>query len=222
MKFNRNQYIFFIQENVVESVVCKIASISFRPKWVKKWNRLNRQDFHLQHTRSVYRESANRMMLILWNVIFLYDIRSITGKAEDYINYIRQLMHTLHFCVFYRGSAQSNSIHIRLWLTGWHESIRIHYMMTSSNGNIFRVTGHLCGEFTGHRWIPPTKASDAELGCFLWFAPWINGWVNNREAGDFRRHRAHYDVIVMKNRNQNTGQNPWAYSIICAVFTVTS
>ena len=24
-------------------------------------------------------------------------------------------------------------------------------MMTSSNGNIFRVTGHLCGEFTGPR-----------------------------------------------------------------------
>ena len=27
------------------------------------------------------------------------------------------------------------------------------FMMTSSNGNIFRVTGPLCGEFTGHRWI---------------------------------------------------------------------
>ena len=39
--------------------------------------------------------------------------------------------------------------------------------MTSSNGNIFRVTGHLCGEFTGRRWIPRTKASDAELWCFL-------------------------------------------------------
>ena len=25
----------------------------------------------------------------------------------------------------------------------------------------------------------------------------INGWVNNREAGDLRRHRAHYDVSVM-------------------------
>ena len=25
----------------------------------------------------------------------------------------------------------------------------------------------------------------------------INGWVNNREAGDYRRYRAHYDVIVM-------------------------
>ena len=44
-------------------------------------------------------------------------------------------------------------------------------MMTSSNGNIFRVTGHLCGEFTGHRWIPLTKASDAELWCLLWSGP---------------------------------------------------
>ena len=26
---------------------------------------------------------------------------------------------------------------------------------------------------------------------------WINGWVNNREAGDLRRHRAHYDVTIM-------------------------
>ena len=39
------------------------------------------------------------------------------------------------------------------------------------NGNIFRVTGHLCGEFTGPRWIPHTKASDAELWCLLWSAP---------------------------------------------------
>ena len=29
---------------------------------------------------------------------------------------------------------------------------------------------------------------------------WINGWVNNREAGDLRRYRAHYDVIVMKSK----------------------
>ena len=52
-------------------------------------------------------------------------------------------------------------------------------------------------DFTGHWLISRTKASDAELWCFLWSAPWINGWVNNREAGDLRRHRAHYDVIVM-------------------------
>ena len=44
-------------------------------------------------------------------------------------------------------------------------------MMTSSNGSIARVTGPLCGEFTGHWWIPLTKASDADLWCTLWSAP---------------------------------------------------
>ena len=28
---------------------------------------------------------------------------------------------------------------------------------------------------------------------------WINGWVNNREAGDLRHHCAHFDVTVMIN-----------------------
>ena len=40
-------------------------------------------------------------------------------------------------------------------------------MMMSSNRNIFRLTGHLRGEFTGHRWIPRTKASDAEFDVFF-------------------------------------------------------
>ena len=42
--------------------------------------------------------------------------------------------------------------------------------MTSSNGNFFRVTGPLWGEFTRRRWIPLTKTSDTELWCFLWSA----------------------------------------------------
>ena len=50
----------------------------------------------------------------------------------------------------------------------FRQKITPNLMMTSSNGNIFRVTDHLCGEFTGLRWIPRTKASDAELWCFLW------------------------------------------------------
>ena len=32
---------------------------------------------------------------------------------------------------------------------------------------------------------------------FSFICAWINGWVNNCEAGDLRRHRAHYDLIVM-------------------------
>ena len=30
---------------------------------------------------------------------------------------------------------------------------------------------------------------------------WIDGWVNNHEAGDLRRYRAHYDVTVMYEFN---------------------
>ena len=48
-------------------------------------------------------------------------------------------------------------VHIPFYLT----------MMTSSNGMFFRVTGPLCGEFTGHRWITLTKASDAEFDVFF-------------------------------------------------------
>ena len=66
--------------------------------------------------------------------------------------------------------------------------------MTLSNGNIFNVTGPLCGEFNGYR----TKASDAELRCLLWSASWINGSVNDRETGDLRRQRDHYDAFVMQ------------------------
>ena len=38
-------------------------------------------------------------------------------------------------------------------------------MMTSSNGDIFRVTSHLCGEFTAHR--PLTRSFDVFFGLRL-------------------------------------------------------
>ena len=81
----------------------------------------------------------------------------------------------------------------QVWVCSIYETC----MMTSSNGNIFHFTGPLCGEFTGHWCIPLTKASDAELWCLLWSAPWISGWVNNREAGELRHYRAHYGIIGM-------------------------
>ena len=65
--------------------------------------------------------------------------------------------------------------------------------MTSSNGNIFRVAGHLCGEFTGH----PHKRQWRGALMFSLICAWINSWANNRESGDLRFHRAHYDVIVV-------------------------
>ena len=37
---------------------------------------------------------------------------------------------------------------------------------------------------------------------------WINGWVNNREAGDLRRHLTHYDVSVMARYQHSKIQGP--------------
>ena len=47
------------------------------------------------------------------------------------------------------------------------------------------------GEFPSQR--PVTRSFDI----FSLICAWINGWVNNGEAGDLRRNFAHYDVIVM-------------------------
>ena len=64
-------------------------------------------------------------------------------------------------------------------------------MMTSSNENI--VQG-----------IPRSTVSSPDKGqwrgtlMFSLLCAWINGWINNRGAGDLRRHRVHYNVIVMK------------------------
>ena len=57
--------------------------------------------------------------------------------------------------------------------------IQLHIMMTSSNGNIFRITGLLCGEFTGHKdhW---RRALMFSLIC-----AWTNSWANNGKAGDW-------------------------------------
>ena len=46
------------------------------------------------------------------------------------------------------------------------------------------------GEFPAQR--PVTRSFDVFLICV-----WIIDWVNNRETGDLRRQRGHYDVIVM-------------------------
>ena len=70
--------------------------------------------------------------------------------------------------------------------------------MASSNGSIFRVTGHLCGEFTSFDVL-----FDLRLNKRL-------STQSNREAGDLRWYRAHYGVIVTRseqNRITTNGSN---------------
>ena len=63
-------------------------------------------------------------------------------------------------------------------------------MMTSSNGSIFHVTGHLCGEFIDHRWIPRTRSFDVffdlrrnkrlskQRWCWWFETPWYSLWCH--------------------------------------------
>ena len=45
----------------------------------------------------------------------------------------------------------------------------------------------------------PHKGQWRGASMFSLICVWINGWVNNREANDLRRYRAHYDVIVISS-----------------------
>ena len=57
---------------------------------------------------------------------------------------------------------------------------------------------NLCGEFTHQSSVNfPHKGQWCGALMFSLICAWINGWANNGEAGDLRRHRAHHDIIVM-------------------------
>ena len=82
-----------------------------------------------------------------------------------------------------------------LKLTTWWMDLSTEYMMTSSNGNVFRVTGPLCGEFTGPGEFPaqrPVTLSfdvffDLQLNKRLSKQPW--GWWFETLSWLLWRHR---------------------------------
>ena len=64
------------------------------------------------------------------------------------------------------------------------------------------LNSSVTGEFPPQR--PVTPGFDVSLIC-----AWTNGWVNNRDACDLRRHRAHYDVTVMKSHGLYGDSSNW-------------
>ena len=83
------------------------------------------------------------------------------------------------------------------------------YMMTSSHGRASRIHDdvikwkHFRRNWPFVRRIHRSPVNSLHKGqwrgalMFSLICTWTNGWVNNQDAGDLRRHRAHYDVIVM-------------------------
>ena len=85
----------------------------------------------------------------------------------------------------------------------------IYIYMTSEYGNIFHIPDDVIKWKHFPRYWPfvrgihrspvnsPHKGQRRGALVFSLISVWINCSVNNREAVDLRRHRAHYDVIVM-------------------------
>ena len=86
--------------------------------------------------------------------------------------------------------------------TVFNYPIFISSVITSTHDDIitwkhFRVTVLLCGEFTGSLVNYPHKGQWRGALMFFIICAWTNGWVNNRDAGYMRRHRANNDVTEM-------------------------
>ena len=75
---------------------------------------------------------------------------------------------------YYGSTIQTSSSHYQ-WQNAYQLLIQLRTlsvdtnrnMMTSSNGNIFRVTGPLFGEFTGRRWITRTNPVTRRFDIFF-------------------------------------------------------
>ena len=118
--------------------------------WINNWVN-NRKARYLRRNRTHY--DVTVMWTSSWSSLAISNYLLLLSM------YITDNIHTL---IQYPIRYVYNFV-VVLWLQD--------HMMTSSNGNIFRITGLLCGEFTDLRWIPRTKASNADLWYFLWSAP---------------------------------------------------
>ena len=188
---NRNSYIF-IQKNAFENVVYKIPIILSRLQCVKMQRSLALQQCHqiavggrecsffccifVQTTFNIHHNVKRPCGY--WQLVDISSQIITCCRDESMLSCCKICNHTFQ-------------IHVR---KNWDQS---NQMKKLANEISFCVTGHLCGEFTGHRWIPRTKSQWRRALVFSLICAWMNGWLNNREAGDLRRHRAHYEVTVI-------------------------
>ena len=143
-------------------------TVAFIHKEIVNWTPWNKLQWNFDRNLYIFIQE-NRFGSVVWKMAAILSRPQCVITIRPHPMHPSYLRNALgYFCtVIYKIFGVGNYIIVR-----WRSNGLIYYwdpaMMTSSNGNIFRVTGLLCGEFTGQRWILRTKASDAELWCFPW------------------------------------------------------
>ena len=119
----------------------------------------------------------------LFNMIFYVTDTHLVNDASNWQSPCKHKKRIQNPCIY----ESLNVNDTRVWLKS-----TIH-IMTSPNGNIFRVTGSLWGEGN-----PPVMMNSLRKGqwrgALMFF---ICAWTNVWDTGDLRRHRTHYDVTAM-------------------------
>ena len=153
----------------------------------------------------------------MWHTVLLYASflkwnPDYAWKFGNHVLYIRKMANQTHMMTssngnnfpcnwpFWRGFHRPpvNSPHKGKWRRS---------LMFVIKWKIIRVIVPLWGKSTGPRWIPLTKASDAELWCFL-IRAWTSSWASTQDAGNLRRHCAPHDVIIMRFRTHSHQRQP--------------
>ena len=70
-------------------------------------------------------------------------------------------------------------------------------MMMSANGKKFPCYCPFVRRIQQSPLNSPHKGQWCRALMFSLICAWTNGWANNQDAGDLRRHHAHYDVTAM-------------------------
>ena len=89
--------------------------------------------------------------------------------------------------------------HLIIWVMGKHEERYISLMYIAWWRHKMETFSALLAIFRGIHRSPvnsPHKGQWRGALMFSLICVWINDWINNREAGDLRRHRGHYECNV--------------------------
>ena len=132
---------------------------------------------------------SDEMKMTIFSILKLSSHRagvSLTAVLSDFSSLLYTRPQQIHCWLHVRNKAWFFKVYFLI--TWWRHQMETFSALLALCMENWPVTG----EF-------PLKGQWRGALIFSLICAWINGSVNNREAGDLRRHHPHYDVTVMSS-----------------------